>query len=847
MIEVLLAVAAPMGASWDWSFRANGGLQIAVAETPWVRGSWFQVYEPDWSKGYLNSQSATSREIERSPTRAIVEYGAEGAPVRGRVSVERVGDEVTHTVSLKWTGDHELRAEICHGMVWAPATDLSRLTIDGRPSRRGSQPMAANDYQTRRIGTPGGTMQFAGPLGQLIAEADSKQVILFDAVGYDQPWARPRQVLWMGEVDVVIPTNSEVSRTVRWRVAEPRGSLGDTREVPGRFVDATVVKAPPRRMEDVIPKPKESRLDQRLRVPIALSGERDPRFAEFSRLLRLLWDIDASPRSQTWTQEITPEITHPEGYEIRIGPTANDVVLRARTPQGMTHAQRTLALLAHPSQGTLTLPTGTLKDSPSLDWRGVHLFVGPTALELHRRLFGSVLSLYKVNHAVLQCERTAWRSQPSIRTAMTMPLDDLVAEFEMLRNEFRVEPIPLIQSWGHMGWLFENGQNRQLAWNAETPFAIDPRSAEARQAIQSIWDEAIDVLRPKTIHFGLDEVNLRGGPDEPALITELWKAHVGWLSSYARDRAVEPMFWSDMMLAPSEAIDATHGDTLSDAEARRAALPPQAWIADWHYRADPNPAGFRVSLDLWKRLGMRPVAAGWYRPENIRGLTHAAIDSQAGYLQTTWAGYESNLANLTRDLFQFSAMILALDYAWSGREELPSRLPYDPIEVFVRRFFLGPRAVSAQAGRQLVSAGQPDAPTLQTGDWVFRNLTRVNLGSTLWPDGGPKNLKVRLESPLLAREIVLGASTGFTCNEGETVAMVRGVLNGKVIWEAPIQYGRQVRALNDIRYPYVAERDPGGPCAAVFTFDEPLTFDGFEFEAVSPYAGLRLHGISTRR
>ena len=36
---------------------------------------------------------------------------------------------------------------------------------------------------------------------------------------------------------------------------------------------------------------------------------------------------------------------------------------------------------------------------------------------------------------------------------------------------------------------------------------------------------------------------------------------------------------------------------------------------------------------------------------------------------------------------QFGAYILAMDYAWSGRKELPEQLPYNAIEEWVTRFY----------------------------------------------------------------------------------------------------------------------------------------------------------------
>lgn len=291
-------------------------------------------------------------------------------------------------------------------------------------------------------------------------------------------------------------------------------------------------------------------------------------------------------------------------------------------------------------------------------WRGIHLFVGPAALQFQERLIKNVLKPLGFNHVVLQCERTAWDATPGIATPLTMSKSDLARLFALYRRN-GIEPIPLIQSFGHMEWLFANGKNRALAYNPAQPYAIDPRKPEARNLVAKIWEEAIALLHPKTIHFGLDEVDLVGFPDNDAkTVTELWKLQVPFLLELARSHNVQPMLWGDKMLAPGEAPDACLGDNAVEARARKEALTGKVWIADWHYKADTARSVYR-SLALYKGLGMEPVAAEWFRLENIAGFTKAAELNNSGTLLTTWAGYESNERNMLANPKQFAAIAFA--------------------------------------------------------------------------------------------------------------------------------------------------------------------------------------------
>jgi hypothetical protein len=74
-------------------------------------------------------------------------------------------------------------------------------------------------------------------------------------------------------------------------------------------------------------------------------------------------------------------------------------------------------------------------------------------------------------------------------------------------------------------------------------------------------------------------------------------------------------------------------------------------------------------------------------PENIYHFYQAALATGAeGLLQTTRMGYFPDQRAMRGDLKQFSAFVLAAEYAWSGRKDPPAQLGYDPKEVFKRAY-----------------------------------------------------------------------------------------------------------------------------------------------------------------
>jgi hexosaminidase len=372
-----------------------------------------------------------------------------------------------------------------------------------------------------------------------------------------------------------------------------------------------------------------------------------------------------------------------EGFKISI--TRQQIGILSKPGINQSMAVEYLSRLTKINNGAKVLPTGTVELRPKVAWRGVHLFVGPKALAFHKKLWTRVLLPLGFNKVVLQCEQTEWKCLPNLKGGISMKREDLRKLCDWYRS-VGVEVIPLIQSFGHVKWLNNNGANRDLFLNPTVPFAVDPRKARVKQLYSKLWKEVIEVTKPKTIHVGLDEVDFRGFPTDPELLTKLWKIQVPFLATLAKQNKVTMMLWGDELLAPGEGAAPHRAKTKENAKARRSVIPKGSYICDWHYQKNADPKLYEASLELFQNEGFRPIASSWFEPENVRGFNLAAISAGAGTLQTTWAGYESNEIVMTKNLSQFSAMILASDYAWSGRTELPSKIGYDPAKVFNRLY-----------------------------------------------------------------------------------------------------------------------------------------------------------------
>jgi hypothetical protein len=391
-------------------------------------------------------------------------------------------------------------------------------------------------------------------------------------------------------------------------------------------------------------------------------------------------NFPTGPNQPRWASD-------PEGYRLTV--ETNGLVIVAATAQGAFYGLQTLAQLWDESAGGRACPVLEIEDWPAMRFRGAHWFPSASGVPMHQKLIRNVFGAFKLNRSVIQCEAAQWDKHPEITAPNAIAKADLRQLVATGRGCF-LEPIPLINVPGHAEWIFRNGSNLDFAEDPQTPYAYCVNHPKSFAFIQDVLNECLPVFESKYCHIGHDEVTMRGrfpNPECPrckgATTTELVVKHANHLNEWLNERGVESMIWGDMLLGPGEAKDATHAKTLADAQARRAAISRKVIIVDWHYAASADAS----SLELLRKEGFRVVAASWYTPANIHHLAQAALATKAeGLLQTTWMGYFPDEGALKTQLQQFTAFVLAAEYAWSGRQEAPAQLGYDPKEVFLKAY-----------------------------------------------------------------------------------------------------------------------------------------------------------------
>lgn len=827
-------------ANLEFRVDSQSGLQVRMGGVPIIRGSWFQYYAPGWTKGYYSSRWNPQKITKVNPNTVRMTFTTSNKLVEGEALFTLQEDSLQVDYKFGWNGGEPAKVEVTPGMLWMSPWQDGTIVLDGQVANlSATAPQGIAGDTERMIGPDSKRIQFGSLIGDLDVTSNAP-VRTFDARGYDQDWAEDNPILWQGAtgLDVAKGKPAELKVTYKFTNRLPQGE--DMQRVPREFEQVSQAVVPDESKPILIPKPSSTELNWE--EPFEITGGWNypagrPKFFDLfkDRLEERFMPVNFDPKKgRVKFSGGMADLKKKEGsYRIRIA--KDEVEVLGQGEEGLMNAMYRLSSLAYASNGRLLLPTGTIEDEPKTTFRGVHLFIGPTAKAFHNRLWSRVLRPLMLNKVVLQCERATWDAIAGTETPITMKKSDLVQLVKQYRD-MTVEPIPLIQSFGHMEWFFANGKNLDLAFNPEVPYTIDPRKSRTKEVLHKLWDEIVTTMQPETLHFGCDEVDMRGFPDDPKLTTDLWVQMMPILGDISKKHRSKMMIWGDKGLAPGEAIDAAHGDDKVQAALRRAAIPKGAYIADWHYKADQEPKGFLKSLQTWKNDNLRPIASTWYRPENVRGFFLAAELEGAGVLQTTWAGYESSEANMLREVKQFSAMVLAADYGWSARQERLEKLPYNADEVFAKMYAGKPSPLNPMRGYSMqgTEAFEVGGVRFQGGSpLALRGIDRSGLR---------KPTEIEIPATGRANEIAFAVSTNVRCDFNEPIAAIEIIQPDGTVVKELLKYGLHVRSKDDKNTTFFGPRKDG---LSVVRITLPKrAFKSIRLVSENAYAGFQVHGIT---
>ncbi len=391
----------------------------------------------------------------------------------------------------------------------------------------------------------------------------------------------------------------------------------------------------------------------------------------------------------------------PEAYALSV--SGKGITVIGQDIKGLFYGLMTLRQLKIDKKGVAVLPYVKIEDYPALEYRGIHIFTGKDALKEQKALV-DVIALHKMNNLVLQLDFMEFKSHPEL---WYEPMGEKQSEIKELiqycKDRF-IDITPMVNTPGHAEWIFRDGKHQGICEDPNptkegaSPYAIYINNDSTYVFLFELYDEVVDLFKPKYFHIGHDEPDLPDyvkfpGRSQGFTVRELLEMDIRRNTEYFKDKNIDIMLWGDTMLHRGDSVDACNAKTKEDAIELRNMLKdiesqpgaPKFCINDWHY-ASAKPEGYK-SLAIWKKEGFPTLACPWYGRDNILYFTQEAINTKSmGLLQTTWAGFNFSIEANTSCYEQFSAYLLAADYSWSGRTEKAVNLDYDANTVFFNDF-----------------------------------------------------------------------------------------------------------------------------------------------------------------
>ncbi len=802
-------------------YDAGSGLSVWYNGVPVLVGSGVQAYAPGWKEGYYSSYYGATPSVSASGNQITVVFHSSRYGFSGAETYQLQGQTLNMQLHVTWTNSKPALMELNLGLIWSPS-------FIGLPIQvQGSQAAAEKVTPVITRSTINNPDRLAGNFSELsltgrvcnftLTSPDaSNGSVLLDGRHTQRGWSNNSPNFWLGMLGVPLPQNQTVHFAATFSFTP-----GAAAQSPSPPVSLTLSPSerPIYRLPEhpvIIPKPKQLLWLKEPLIfnhPQAVTCELDgpaqdtmPALHSLRRWLKRLAGIKLIPSDLNPTVQLRLKRSaghgHPEGYDLSVN--EHQAVITGHDAAGIYYGAQTLIELLTSKEDMPALAGCHISDWPTFPFRGAHLFVGSDARPFEDRLIQRVLSHLKMNQLVLECEYTKWTADPKIWTSFSMSKSDLAAEVTYARAHY-MDPIPLIETLGHSEWIFQNGQNRQWAEEKTNPHDYSPTAPGIYHFVHQIYSEAIQIFQPKIFHIGHDEINIFGkypvrAADIKLGTTRIFNDDVHKISGWLASKGIQTMLWGDMMLDRQEVKDgAANANSLADATLSRKLLTPGAIVADWHYGGDP-PKSFN-SLKLFRKDHIPTVASTWYNPLNIRNFAQAARKQHClGLLQTCWAGYNISEQTLKDATNQFTAYVLAADYAWSGRKRMPNDLPYDPSNVLRRLWNAEPLRIVPISGRlvQLSAAAEPKLghpAEIVSGGWNLGKVAgRLDFNGALSNRSAPVRASLNVNGQI--RGIVLVGACRYPVPKGTPILSVEvHYVDGQVATSV-LRYGQEINAMS---------------------------------------------------
>ncbi len=281
--------------------------------------------------------------------------------------------------------------------------------------------------------------------------------------------------------------------------------------------------------------------------------------------------------------EITEKDPGPEGYILHV--RKDKIIIAGCDDPGAFFGMQSLRQLIDAGSGE-SVQGLLVRDWPNLPFRAIRLYVpGPENIAFFKRFLRDFMALYKYNKVILELNCMRLDKHPEVNAGWIEFSKELkysrsnstegllgeeknsshydagdgfilekndVREIVNLANENFIEVVPEIPSLTHGYYLLT--RHPELAeYPGDTwPDTYCPSNPESYELMFDVYDEYIEVIKPKMVHIGHDE--WWGAPMglcplcKDKNYPELFAKDVAKIHGYFADKGIKIAMWGDYLL-----------------------------------------------------------------------------------------------------------------------------------------------------------------------------------------------------------------------------------------------------------------------------------------------------------
>jgi hypothetical protein len=355
------------------------------------------------------------------------------------------------------------------------------------------------------------------------------------------------------------------------------------------------------------------------------------------------------------------------------------LIVAANTGQGLFYGVQTLRQLIHKDDGHLVCPALSIRDWPSMEWRGAQddISRGPIPTEDFMKRQIATLAAYKVNLFALYMEDVFdFPSQPLVAPKQAALTPEEIKTLVAYAKSRYVTILPEQQTFGHLHQMLKYEIYSDVA---ERPHGhvLTPTKERSYDLIKAMYADLVPLFPGPFLHIGGDETFELGQGQTAARAAEVglgrvYLEHIEKVNSILAPYHKQLMFWGDIAVKYPQLL---------------GMLPKDMIAVPWDY--DPKPSYANI-IQPFRDAGLRVVVA-----PGANNWNQVWPNLDAAYI---------NIHNFVRDGQNLSAMGM-LNTMWNDDGESIYGMAW-PALVY-----------GAAAGWQ---SGESDVEQFKTAyDWAF--------------------------------------------------------------------------------------------------------------------------------